>query len=71
MRHHCLGSCASVCPHNGDKVERYAKKVQAPAKFTNTNNNNNDDDDDDCDDDDDDCFVVFVRNLLKQKIKSA
>ena len=53
MKLHCLGSCGSVCPHNGDKVQRYAKKMQAPAKFTNINNNNNN--------------VVFITNLLKQK----
>ena len=56
MKLHSLGSCGSDCPHNGDKVQRYAKKMQAPAKFTNINNNNNND-----------CFVVFITNLLKQK----
>ena len=55
MKLHCLGSCGSVCPHNGDKVQRYAKKMQAPAKFTNINNNNNNNNN-----------VVFITNLLKR-----
>ena len=59
MKLHCLGSCGSDCPHNGDKVQRYAKKMQAPAKFTtiNNNNNNNNNNNDN---------VVFITNLLKQ-----
>ena len=59
MKLHCLGSCGIVCPHNGDKVQRYAKKMQAPAKFTNINNNNNNNNNND--------NVVFIMNLLKRK----